>query len=187
MNRILKILFGPAQNLAQRFARAREGVSAVEFALLAPVMICLYFGMTELSQAFMAQRRVEHTASAIADLVAQSQSVDTNALNEIFTVGKLVMSPFSTTPMTQRITSVTASSTGVPKVDWSVANGGAVALTAGSTVTLPANLIAANESVIMSDVTYDYTSVGNYILNMTLHFKQTYYLRPRIVDKVAKT
>lgn len=169
-----------------RFLRNRDGVSAVEFALLAPVMIVMYFGLAELSQGFMAQRRVEHTAATIADLTAQARSVSSADLNDIFTIGKLVMKPFTTTGMTQRITSVTMTS-GVAKVDWSVGNGGITALATGSTVSLPANLIANGESVIMSQVSYTYHSPADHVMPSAVVFNQTYYLRPRLVTTVSKT
>ena len=60
------------------FRADRRGVSAVEFALIAPVLIVFYFGIAELTQAMMASRRASHVASSIGDLVAQEQSV-TNA------------------------------------------------------------------------------------------------------------
>ena len=53
-----------------RLARDTRGLSAVEFALLAPVMISLYFGVAEVGQAFMVQKRQAHVASMVADLVA---------------------------------------------------------------------------------------------------------------------
>lgn len=169
-----------------RFLADRSGVSAVEFALLAPLLILIFMGMTELSQAFMAQRRVQHVASALADLTAQTPSVNDAALNDIFSIGNLILAPFPSSPLTQRITSVTANAQGVAKVDWSVARN-TTARTVASTVTVPANLIAANESVVMAEVTYPYTGFSSYVLNKPLTFTQTYYLRPRLSAKVAKT
>jgi Flp pilus assembly protein TadG len=55
-----------------RFWRDRRGVSAVEFALIAPVLVIFYCGMAELTQAMMAQRRVSNIASSIGDVVAQN-------------------------------------------------------------------------------------------------------------------
>ena len=176
---------GP-RDFLRRFGKARDGVSAVEFALIAPVLILMFFGMTELSQAFMAQRRVQHVASTIADLTAQTGSVNDAALTDIFAIGNVILSPFSTTPLTQRITSVTANAQGVAKVDWSVGKN-TTARTVASTVTVPANLIAANESVIMAEVTYAYTGFTAYVMNRPLTFSQTYYLRPRLTTKVTKT
>jgi Flp pilus assembly protein TadG len=51
-----------------------RGVSAVEFALIAPVMILFYAGMVDLCQGYMALKRTSH-ASAVADLASQSRSM----------------------------------------------------------------------------------------------------------------
>ena len=40
------------------FWRDRRGAAAVEFAFIAPVLIIMYCGLAELSQAMMAQHRV---------------------------------------------------------------------------------------------------------------------------------
>jgi Flp pilus assembly protein TadG len=48
-------------------ARDTRGVSAVEFALLLPLMIALYLGAVELSQGIAADRKVTLTTRTIAD------------------------------------------------------------------------------------------------------------------------
>ncbi len=103
------------------FARLRSderGVSAVEFAMLAPVLIAFYFGMAEFCQGFMAQKRMGHASSMVADLVAQEETVSTTNLDDIFEIGSLIMKPFAITLLKQRVSSVTRTA-GVAKVDWS--------------------------------------------------------------------
>ena len=95
------------------FRDDRRGVSAVEFALIAPIMILFYFGMAEICQGFMAKKRAEHIASAIADLVAQTDDVTTAELNDIYAASTQIMRPFPTGSLKQRITSVTKNSSGV--------------------------------------------------------------------------
>ena len=167
------------------FRDAREGVSAVEFALIAPIMVLFYFGVAELCQGFMAQKRSEHVASAIADLVAQRDEVTTAELDDVFAAATEVLKPFPTSGLKQRITSVTKNSSGVAKVDWSV-NKSWSSRTAGSTVSLPANLIANGESVIMAEVEYTYQSPADYVMPSSVIFDKTYYLRPRMSDQVVK-
>lgn len=167
-----------------RFARDGRGVSAVEFALLAPVMIAIYFGLAEFCQGFMAQQRVSHATSQIADLVAQTDVVTTDQLDDTLAIGGLILKPFSATPLKTRVSSVTRNSSGVAKVDWS-RGGGLTALTAGSTVTVPAGMIANGETTIMSEATYDYVSPLRYFLPNAITFRNTYYLRPRLVEKVG--
>lgn len=167
-----------------RFARDRRGVSAVEFALLAPVMIAIYFGLAEFCQGFMAQQRVAHSTAQVADIVAQTDVVTKDEIDDTMAIGGLILAPFSSTPLKMRVTSVTRNSSGVAKVDWS-RGGGLAALAVGATVTVPAGMIANGETIIMSEATYDYTSPLRYFLPGVTTFRNTYYLRPRLVDKVG--
>jgi len=169
------------------FARLRDdprGVSAVEFALLAPVMIAFYFGLAEFCQGYMAQKRMGHVSAVVADLVAQSEAIKASQMSDMFKVGDLVMKPFSSTPLKQRASSLTRDTYGVVRVDWSQGSG-MTPRTNGSTVVIPDGLIEKGESVIMTEATYDYDSPVDYLMPSVTRFSQTYYLRPRTVNKVS--
>lgn len=167
-----------------RLGRDRRGVSAVEFALLAPVMITFYFGLAEFCQGYMAQKRMGHSASMVADLVAQTDVVKSDELDDIFAVGALIMKPFPGTTLKLRVSSVTRDANGIAKVDWS-RGGGLTARNPGSTVTVPDGMIDKGESLIMSEATYDYASPVKYIMPAVTQFSNNFYLRPRRVEKVA--
>ena len=172
--------------LFARLRRDARGVSAVEFALLAPVIIAFYFGLAEFCQGYMAQKRMGHVAAAVADLVAQSSTVSSSQVDDIFAIGALVMKPFSASPLKQRVTSLTKDSNGVVKVGWSRGSG-MTARPNGATVTVPAGLIENNESVIMTEATYDYDSPVDYLMPTITRFSHTYYLRPRNTETVTFT
>src|SRR5690606_11564824 len=140
------------RGLFQRLRSDERGVSAVEFALIAPLLIFFYMGLAELCQGYMAQKRMGHASAMVADLVAQEE--------DRFQLGRLAMQPFSSDTLRQRVSSVTRVN-GVARVDWS-RGGGMDALEPGSTVTLPQDLIGNGESVIMSEATYDYDSLADY-------------------------
>lgn len=169
------------RGLLSRLGRDERGVSAVEFAMLAPVLIAFYFGLAELCQGYMAQKRMGHVASMVADLVAQEETVATANLDDIFDIGGLIMKPFPTPALKQRVSSVTRTA-GVAKVDWSRGDG-MTARAVNSTITLPTDLIADGESVIVSEATYDYDSPVDYFMPTITRFSHIYYLRPRTVDK----
>ena len=161
----------------------RRGAAAVEFAFVAPVMILIYYGIAELTQGMMADRRASHVASAIGDLVAQDTEVNTTEMNDIFNVGKAIVAPFPTTTLSMRITSIRKDAGGVSQVMWSKASGGMAASTTVSN--LPSGLIAANESVILAEATYVYTSPIQKSLPTPLTFSQKYYLKPRKTAQVT--
>jgi len=167
-----------------RLGRDKRGVSAVEFALLAPVMIAFYFGLAEFCQGYMAQKRMGHVAAAVADLVAQSSSVSAANLDDDFAIGALIMRPFSTAALKQRVSNITVNGSGVAKVTWSRGSG-LTARPVGATVTLPTGLLANGESVIMAEATYDYDSPVDYLMPSITKFSHSYYLRPRNVETVV--
>lgn len=171
----------------KRLGRDRRGVSAVEFALIAPAMVASYFGMAEITQALLAERKAAHAASAIGDLVSQSASVSSSDITDIFSIASTIMAPYTTTTLKMRVSSVTADSGGTAKVDWS-SGSGLTALTAGSTVTgIPSGVLSASQSIVMSEVTYTYDSPVDVLMPNAVTFSRKFYLRPRKSDKVAKT
>jgi Flp pilus assembly protein TadG len=174
------------RSLIRRLASDERGLSAVEFALLAPILIAFYLGMSEFCQGYMAQKRMGHVASMVADLVSQEQAVSGTDIDDIFGIGTLIMKPFPTTTLKQRVTSITRDANGVAKVGWSRGKG-MTARVVGATVTLPADLIVNGETIIMSEATYDYDSPADYLMPAITRFSHTYYLRPRTVSVIPCT
>lgn len=104
---------------ARAFLRANRGIAATEFALLLPVLILLYVGAGELSQAVMTSRRVETLSRTLVDLVSQqptssqasSTPTPTNAtsqavLQSILAASTAVMAPSALTSLTMTVSAV---------------------------------------------------------------------------------
>lgn len=67
---------GAVSGLMRRFRRERDGVVAIEFALIAPVLVLMLLGTTSLTNSIWANSKVDHTANIIGDLVSQSEELD---------------------------------------------------------------------------------------------------------------
>ena len=80
-----------------RCVRDRRGVSAVEFALVAPMMITLYFGCVEVSDGVAADRKVSLTSATLANLVAQSTALSSTDMTNILDASSAIIQPYSTT------------------------------------------------------------------------------------------
>jgi Flp pilus assembly protein TadG len=167
------------------FVRNREGVAAVEFALLAPMLVMTYFGLAELTEGLMATRKVSTVASTIGDLTAQAASTSPSQIADIFTVGQTLMQPFPTTGqvLAMRVSSVTVDSKNVPRVDWSSGQG-MVALVKGAAVSLPlaapnTPFIGAGQSVIMAEAHYQFASPAARYLPQAADLHDTLYMSPR--------
>jgi Flp pilus assembly protein TadG len=165
------------------FRRDQRGLAAVEFALIAPGMILLYCGLVEVCQAIIASRKTDHVAAAVGDLVTQADAVTASGVNDIFSIGNTIMSPFPTPTLQMRLTDITADANGTPKVTWSRAQGMSP-MAVGQTVSLPITL-NAGESMVKSESKYTYTSVLQYVLPNALSYNETYYMRPRRSDNVT--
>ncbi len=90
----------------RRWPSDERGVALIEAAIIFPLLVMMFLGMIELSQAFTLKRRVQNVATATADLVAQYPTVTTANLNDIAAIGAQLMLPFSSTGLTLSITSV---------------------------------------------------------------------------------
>lgn len=170
----------------RRFGRDARGLAAVEFALIVPLMLTLYFGTLETSDALTASRRVTNVAQTAADLVAQVTTVSSSDLTDIFAASTAILTPFDTSAVKITISSVVADSSNKTTVAWSSTYKG-TARTTNSAVTLPTGLTTANTSVIMAEVTYTYTSPIATFITGPIVMTETAYLRPRRSVTVAKT
>src|SRR5882757_4421965 len=100
----------------KRFLRDASGLSAIEFALLLPVMIASYFGVAEIGNYILADRKVTSVAATAADLVAQSSQVSNAGMADIMASLNVVIQPFNPSDVQIKISSITADALGVTKV-----------------------------------------------------------------------
>ncbi|MCG8560905.1 MAG: pilus assembly protein [Hyphomicrobiales bacterium] len=155
-----------------------RGLSAVEFALIVPIMISLYLGAVEFGHALTIDRRVTSVASATADLVAQVETMDSSAVTDVFEAATAILTPYATSPLSIVVTSVVADEDNKTTVAWSCARNG-TAHPDDSSYTLPAGLTQPFSSVIVAEVSYVYDPpVGQYLTG-GITMGETFYLRPR--------
>jgi Flp pilus assembly protein TadG len=168
------------------FRKAHDGMAAVEFAMVLPLMLVLVFGAIEITSSLICKTNVSNTASTAADLISQESSVGTSDMNNVFAALTALTYPFSTTGLRIVITSAIDDGKGGAKVDWSKANTGS-GRTTGSTMTIPTGLIATGGSVIVAEVTYTYTPPSTWFVQIPISMSNTFYSHPRRVPQVKWT
>jgi len=92
--RIMKSTRNVKTNLRSRVQQIwdnKDGVAAIEFAFIAPIMIALYIGLAEVSLLISADRRVSHTASVTGDLATQEENLSTSEIEDIFNASLAVL------------------------------------------------------------------------------------------------
>jgi len=181
--------FAGALRRIARLARDRRGVSAIEFAMIAPILILLYVGAVELGNGLTVYRRTSKVAATAADLATQVKTVTKSDIADIEAASSSILTPYSTTPLKIVLSSVVADDNNNGKVAWSCATSGSARGT-GSSYPVPTGLTEPGSSVIVAEVTYAYTG----LLGLTgifdpgsFNMTRTFYARPRKSTKVEKT
>lgn len=165
--------------MLRRLIRDEEGVAAVEFVIVLPLLMLMYFGVAEVTQAFLADKRVTHVAAAVGDLVAQSNSLSAAQMDDIYDIGADLMRPLPEADLAIRITNVRIDNAGLPQVQWTSGrnNSGMPAFAAADAV--PAGLRTAGQVIIVCETSYGYESPLDYVLKDPIVIRRSMRFSPR--------
>src|SRR3954464_8100748 len=117
------------------FARDQRGVSAVEFAMLLPLLITLYLGSVEISQGVGIDRKVTLTSRTVGDLASQVSSINNADMTNLLNAASSVLAPYDVSKLKVTVSAVTIDANGVAKIAWSDTKNG-TARSVGATVTV---------------------------------------------------
>jgi Flp pilus assembly protein TadG len=171
---------------ARRFIADVQGVSAVEFALLLPLMLTMYLGGSEVAQAIATSRKVTLVSRTVADLASQSSAITNTSMTNILNASAAVVSPYSSSNLKVTVSQVKIDANGLATIEWSDTLGGTQHAT-GESVTLPAALVVANTWLIWSEAEYNYVPSFGSAITGSLLLKDKMYMRPRVSNSVART
>lgn len=163
----------------------RAGAGAVEFALIAPVLIVLYMGSLEISVAMSVNKKLARASSTVADLITQENSVDKTYLNSMVNVAQSVMTPFRSDGLKIKVTGVAIDGSGKPTATWSWQDDGSRPYAVGSEQTLATDLAIPNTFLIRTELEFGHDlllimpGLSDVELR-TINMKKTYHLRQRL-------
>jgi len=167
-----------------RLIRDTRGVSAVEFALIAPLMVSLYLGCVEISDGVSAQRKVTLIASTVANLTAQSTTLSTTDVSNILDASTAIIYPYSSSTLKMTVSCIAIDANKNATVKWSVTRNGTAL---SGSVTLPTALQVANTQLVYSQVSYGYRPAVGYTITGTLNLSEQMYMMPRITAPTYNT
>jgi Flp pilus assembly protein TadG len=152
-----------ARGKARQLAVSTRGVAAIEFAMVLPVMVLVFFGMAEMTSAVNTNRKIIALARTLADLTGRVPSMNSTDMDTIFGAGASVMAPYKNDQTKMVVSSIVVTDTGNRNGDnkpileatvcWSQARGpGATALAKGAKVPVPEGFGTARTSFVQADV-----------------------------------
>jgi Flp pilus assembly protein TadG len=160
-----------------------RAIAAVEFAVIVPVMLVMFFGTVEFSSAVAVSRKVTLVARTLSDLTSQSTVVADTDLTNFFNAAYGILYPYSAPPYPSTATSETISelfidpATLKARVQWSK---GAAPRAPSSPVAIPAALAVGGTYLIYSEVKYLYTPAVGYVMGKAgVTLADTAFTRPR--------
>ncbi len=168
----------------RQFAEDRQGVAAVEFALILPILLLLYFGTIETASLYAVDRRVATIAGTMGDLVSRTKdTLETDTLNDYFQAASGIIRPYGTFGLSQVVSFISVDEDGVTEVEWSRGFNGSTARTAGDEFPLDStaeiNLLAREGFLVVAEVDYSYLPLFGIVIPNAINLSHTDFFLPR--------
>lgn len=149
----------------QRLHRERRATAATEFAIILPVLLAMWAGMTELARGIDEWRKLTLLARTLADLTGQGDTqnpIGTTLMNDIIASSSAVLRPFDTSQLKIVVSAMGVGVNGatlIPYVCSSIANANATARNTGlaSGLTVPPGYQTTGMRYILAEVSIAYT------------------------------
>lgn len=194
----------PVLRSALHMFRDRRGVAAIEFAIILPIMLVMFFGVVEFSSGVAVDRKVTLVARTLSDLTSQAQSsapqaqyakVTDSDLQNVFSASISILQPYSAVPITNAtVSEIYIDVNGKATIQWSesatISSDSATqaTLTASTrqpndvvTSLVPPTLLTPHTYLIWSEVKYLYTPTVGYVMKAAVTLSDVAFTRPRQV------
>jgi len=165
--------------LWRRWRQDQRGVSAVEFALVVPLLLMVYIGGLGTALGVATYRKLADVTVELGNVTAQYTTMSATDVSNVMNASAQIMAPYSTTGLSIVLSEITTNASGAATVTWSKTNGSGVALTPGASVTLPAGMAVSSTSYIFVQTSYAYSPPILYDISGPISLADQIYIQPR--------
>lgn len=162
------------------FAGSRDGVSAVEFSLIAPILLLIFMASIELPRAYMIGKRLDNAAATMADLISRGSYTN---LSPVFSVAGVISNPYDVTSASIVLTvggTYQNGTVATTQVCSSAQSNGQARAAGSSLGPPPAGMDRKGDRFVMSEVTMTYRPVFPLFSSMarwTFRYKKIWPVR----------
>jgi Flp pilus assembly protein TadG len=179
--RIMVTMVSCVSNLA----RKSDGIAALEFAIVLPLMVLLYVGGVEVGDAIAIDYKTTITARDVADLATQYVSINNPTMTSILGASSAIIAPYSSGNIVVTVSEVSVDAAGNATVTWSDSLNG-TPHPIGLSVTLPTAIDTPSTTLIWGEVTYSYTPWFGQVLTGTYAIYENIFLYPRLSNSISR-
>lgn len=177
-----------------RLIRSKEGVGAVEFALIVPFLLIMYVGALEISVAMSVDKKIAKATAIATDIITQTTATNQASLTEMLGVAQSVMAPFDADALNMQIVGIRVDAAGDPTVAWSWDEENGRPLTVGIPINIPTAFKIPDTFVVQAILDMDYDllmlvpkgsgSEGGFI-KRSINMEKVYYLHQREAEDIT--
>jgi len=184
---IRKVLLSASpRRLSRAYKADEDGIAAIEFAIIAPIMIAMYFGLAEIASAISVDRRISHGTNVAGDLATQQPEIKDGEIEEVLAAALRVMNIRDINKVAIDMESfilpsagATPESRGRIRVNNNVGN-----FTKFDASNLDEKLLNEKSGVVVTRVKYKYEPLKLRFFDSTITLEETFLLKPRRSDAV---
>ncbi|WP_416878196.1 TadE/TadG family type IV pilus assembly protein [Litorimonas sp.] len=163
-----------------------DGLAAIEFAILAPLLISMYFGLAEIASAVAVDRSVSHATNVIGDLASQTSNIDKEDLEDVLSATIRVMNIENASGATIQIDSWARDSDGKNTlVGSAVMNNGSASLPSFDPASVDNSMMNENSGIVVARIAYNYTPLKFMYMKQDFTMSDTFILKPRRSTEVT--
>jgi Flp pilus assembly protein TadG len=169
-----------------RLLRDNRGVSAMEFALILPILVMFSAGTIEYSRLILLTQKLQSGAFILADLTARDKELSTEQLGHIFLAIDQVIRPFAFADSGRAIvTSIGADEDDALILNWQCGGAGTFDAASelvvdGEVAALPGDItLAHGETLIAAEVFFDFEPLFGVGLGPRVIHRLAFY-KPRL-------
>jgi Flp pilus assembly protein TadG len=176
------------------FRKNEDGVVAIEFAFIAPMLFLVFFGLVDLTGFISTSRKVTNASAVVADLVAQNTApFPQSQLADYFSAVKMILPDRTAAEVRMEVMAYRKVGTAAPTRIWNNTQGGGPACTGTVPVDRMPDLMTAGNDIIVARVCVTYepffgTWKGSPVLGaLTYNVHELTITRPRARDTITCT
>ena len=149
----------------KRFVKDNRGIAAVEFALLAPILLLLFLGGFEMTRYVLVNQKLSKTTASMSDLIARLKDLNEAEISNSFNAVEHLLEPYYDAGNVKVIITSVMNDGSDDVVNWQRCGGGSFATTSaigevGEVANLPSSFdLGTNEDTVIAEIFYDYEPV----------------------------